>query len=89
MFEKLQQDFKGLFGSQQPNDEGADSYDVGRYRISDFFEQWGWDYSVSLIVIDSGLNENDIWDWNVIRFHNKLSYLKDKGKFEITVNKMN
>jgi len=41
---------------------------------------------VSLVVADSGLSEDVIQEWNVIRFYNKLSYLKDRGKFEITVN---
>lgn len=47
---------------------------------------WGWEYSVTLCVEDTGLSEDDIYNWNVLRFANKLSYLKDKGKFEISLN---
>ena len=86
MFEKLQHDYKKLFGITYEGDNGDVRGDRKRQAISGFFEHWGWEYSVSLTVIDSGLSEDEIYKWNVLRFHNKLSYLKDKGKFEISLN---
>lgn len=86
MFEKLQRDYRSLFANSEQSNRGVDDGSPGRFRISDFFEQWGWEYSVSLCIEDSGLNEDSIYEWNVLRFYNKLAYLKDKGKFEIALN---
>lgn len=86
MFQKLQFDYNYLFGEQPKSTKGVPEGDRERQRISGFLEQWGWDYSISQCVIDTGLSEDEIYDWNVIRFHNKLAYLKDKGKFEIALN---
>ena len=86
MFEKLQRDYSGLYGKQQSDVKRPLQDDDGRPRVSEFFERWGWEYSVSLCVQDSGLSEDDIYNWNVLRFASKLSYLKDKGKFEISLN---
>lgn len=82
IFDKLQRDYKSLFGRSDEADKRA----VRGQGVSGFFEQWGWDYSISLCVQDSGLSEDEIYKWNVIRFYNKLAYLKDKGKFEIELS---
>ncbi len=38
---------------------------------------------MSEVVKDTGLCEDIIEnEWNVIRYHNKLSYLKDKSKWQ-------
>jgi hypothetical protein len=36
---------------------------------------------MSEVVKDTLLNEDLIEKWNVLRYHNKLSYLKDKDKW--------
>ena len=75
-----------MFSSTNSNNSRNNEDDTGRFRVSDFFNQWGWEYSVTLCVSDSGLSEDEIYCWNVLRFYNKLAYLKDKGKFEIALN---
>jgi len=41
---------------------------------------------VSLCVADSGVSEDEIYEWTILRFYNKLAFLKGKGKFEIALN---
>jgi hypothetical protein len=38
------------------------------------------------VVADTNLTEDEVFNWSVIRYYNKLAYLKDKGKFEIALN---
>lgn len=38
------------------------------------------------MVRDTNLTEDDIFNWSVTRYYQKLAYLKDKGKFEIQLN---
>jgi len=71
--------------TKRTNTSAHEDYD-GRQRVSDFLENWGWEYSVSLCVADSGITEDEIYNWSIIRFYNKLAFLKDKGKFEIALN---
>jgi hypothetical protein len=75
-----------LFSEGNSNNSGDTKGDDGRLRISDFFERWGWEYSLGLVVKDTNLTEDQIFEWSVIRYYNKLAYLKDKGKFEIALN---
>lgn len=86
IIEQLQKDYSGLFRNSNGNNKRDGGRDEQRQGVSGFFEQWGWDYSISSVVADTNLTEEKIYDWNVIRFYNKLCYLKDKGKFEIEVN---
>ena len=82
----MHKNFSGLFQEGRKSDNGTLQNDDGRPRVSDFFERWGWEYSVGLVVRDTNLTEDDVFTWSVTRFYNKLAYLKDKGKFEIQLN---
>lgn len=75
-----------MFSGASQSNRGGESNDDGRLRVSDFFERWGWEYSVGLVVKDTNLTEDQIFEWSVTRYYNKLAYLKDKGKFEIALN---
>lgn len=75
-----------MFTPVYSNDEGNKGNDDGRPRVSDFFERWGFEYSVGLVVKDTNLTEDVVYSWSVLRYYNKLAYLKDKGKFEIQLN---
>jgi len=86
MFQELYRNYKGLFNSNAFSDERSKSNDDGRPRLSEFFERWGWEYSVGLVVQDTNLTEDDVYGWSVTRYYQKLAYLKDKGKFEIQLN---
>jgi hypothetical protein len=82
----LQRNFTNLFGKSGASNKRTDDDDEPRFRVSDFLERWGFEYSVSLVCQDTNLTEDEVYSWSVLRFFNKLSYLKDKGKFEIALN---
>jgi hypothetical protein len=81
LFEKLRSDYKNLFGGKPKDSKRTRADDDGRPRVPDFFERWGDEYWMSEVVKDTNLNEDDVWNWNVLRYYNKLSYLKDRGKY--------
>jgi hypothetical protein len=57
-----------------------------RKQSSNFFlEHFGWEYSIDQCRENAGVSEDEVYEWNVIRFMNKLMYLKQKGKFEIAL----
>lgn len=79
--------YPDMFTVEQSDSERDASRDSERQNISGFLEHWGWEYNVDLCRQATGLTENHIYtEWNVIELMNKLSYLKDKGKFEIALN---
>ncbi|HRG02513.1 MAG TPA: hypothetical protein PKZ75_15475, partial [Bacteroidia bacterium] len=78
LLQKLQDDYTNLFGGKRKSNKRDDE----RSGVSDFFERWGFEYWFSEVVKDSLVNEDEVWKWNVIRYYNKLSYLKDKAKYE-------
>jgi hypothetical protein len=87
LLEKMRTDYSTLFDEQSTNDSGVSERDTDRQRVSGFLEQWGWEYNVDQCAENERIKQDEVYlDWNVIRFLNKLSYLKDKGKFLIALN---
>jgi hypothetical protein len=83
----MRTDYSPLFGEEQPRDTEVNERDTERQRVSGFLEQWGWEYNIDLCAENDRVSWEHIYTkWNVIEFMNRLSYLKDKGKFLIALN---
>ena len=44
----------------------------------DFIQFWGWYAVIDDITDGDVFKEDEVWEWNVVRFLNRLSFLKDK-----------
>jgi hypothetical protein len=87
LLEKMRTDYSTLFDTEPTSDNGTDERDTDRQRVSGFLDQWGWEYNVDQCSENERIEPDRVYlEWNVIRFMNKLAYLKDKGKFLIALN---
>ncbi len=83
---ECRKDYSDLYRETKQVNPGEDGLDSGKSSVSSFLENWGWEYSVDQCRENAGITEDEVYtQWNVIQFMNKLSYLKDKGKFEIAL----
>lgn len=83
----MRSSYEPLFGEQQQSNSGTNERDNERQRIHGFLEQWGWEYNIDQCAESERVGWEYIYlNWNVIEFLNRLSYLKDKGKFLIAIN---
>lgn len=82
----MRTDNSGLFGDANESDKSNIKGSRERQRISNFLNQWGWEYNVDLVSQQMRISEDEVYKMNVTHFINKLSYLKDKGKFLIAIN---
>lgn len=39
-----------------------------------------------MIVQNTLLSENEVYQFNLYRYYNKLAYLKEEGKFQLELN---
>lgn len=79
--------YSELFGEQQQNNSEDMGRNTERQRVSGFLERWGWEYNIDLVAESERVGWEYIYiNWNVIELLNRLSYLKDKGKFLIALN---
>lgn len=84
--EKFYGSYKSLFGEK---DEGGDSEDEEDDRPDpieidnkSYIDRWGW-YETLYNLTNGDLTKWDIvLEWNVVRFLNTLSFIKDKQKRE-------
>jgi hypothetical protein len=79
----MRETYTNIFGETNADDSGTDAGNTDRQRVSNFLQNYGWEYNIDLCAE----NERITWDvlmneWNVIRFLNKIGYLQEKGKFE-------
>lgn len=85
--DEMRTTYSDLFGEQQQNDRRDNERDTERQRVSGFLDTWGWEYNIDLVAESERVGWEYIYiNWNVISFMNRLSYLKDKGKFLIALN---
>ncbi len=83
---QCREDYTSLYREPVKRDSEEDGMDSKKSSVSSFLENWGWEYSVDQCRENAGITEDEVYTkWNVIQFMNKLSYLKDKGKFEIAL----
>jgi hypothetical protein len=87
LLEEMRTGYNTLFDTEPESDNRDGDRDSKRQSVSGFLEQWGWEYNVDQCSENERISPDKVYlEWNVIRFLNKLSYLKDKGKFLIAVN---
>lgn len=82
----MRETYSGIFGESFETDTSISNGDTDRQRVSGFLEHWGWEYNIDQCAQNERITWDDVYMWNVTRFLNKISYLKDKGKFEIALN---
>ena len=61
-----------------PPSEGAGN--TGYDPRGDFLNFWGWYAVVDDITGGDPFKEDEVWSWGVVRFLNRLSYMKDKNE---------
>ena len=83
----LEQNFGSLFGSRE-SDSGEDSGNNGFNPRWDFERYWGWQHIIIEMSEGNPIIEDAIYEWEVIRFLNRLSYLKEKAQVEEQINRM-
>jgi hypothetical protein len=87
LLEKMRTDYSPLFGESSERVSEPNERDAERQGVSSFLDQWGWEYNIDLCAENDRVSWEHIYTrWNVIEFMNRLSYLKDKGKFLIALN---
>ena len=82
----MRETYQSVFGEQPTNHKSSDDRDNDRQRVSSFLEHWGWEYNIDQCAENERITWDEVYNWNVVVFMNKISYLKDKGKFEIALN---
>jgi hypothetical protein len=83
----LEQNFGSLFGSRE-SDTGESAGDNGFNPRGDFERYWGWQHIIIEMSEGNPIVEDAIYEWEVIRFLNRLSYLKEKAQVEEQINRM-
>ena len=85
--EQMRNEYSTLFNADSESNGTNDDGDKDESGASGFLERWGWEYNVDQCAENERLTHDEVYtNWNVIRFLNKLCYLKDKGKFLIALN---
>jgi hypothetical protein len=83
----MRETYTGIFSEESGVVSQDDGRDTERQRVSGFLEHWGWEYNIDLCAENERITWEEIYmNWNVVQFLTKISYLKDKGKFEIALN---
>jgi hypothetical protein len=82
----MRETYTGIFSEESGVVSADDGRDTERQRVSSFLEQWGWEYNIDQCVQNERVTWEVVYNWNLVQFMNKISYLKDKGKFEIALN---
>jgi hypothetical protein len=82
----MRETYTGIFSEESTIVSQDDGRDTERQRVSSFLEQWGWEYNIDQCVQNERVTWEVVYNWNLVQFMNKISYLKDKGKFEIALN---
>jgi hypothetical protein len=83
----LEQNFGSLFGGGE-NNSGTDGGDNAINPRGDFERYWGWQHIIIEMSEGNPIIEDAIYEWEVIRFLNRLSYLKEKAQVEEQINRM-
>ena len=82
----MRETYTGIFTEESRVVSQDDGRDTERQRVSGFIEQWGWEYNIDQCALNERVSWETVYNWNLVQFMNKISYLKDKGKFEIALN---
>ena len=72
---ELEFKYSGLFGGG-----GEDTEEQPRDESSEFRNYWGWYCLIDEITHGDALKEDEVYKWEVVRFLNRLCYIKDKNK---------
>ena len=82
----MRETYSGIFGEPIEINSDVSDGNNDRQRVHGFLDHWGWEYNIDLCAENERITWDDVYLWNVTRFLNKISYLKDKGKFLIALN---
>lgn len=77
--EALDGKYRGLFKSAGGN-QGTGTGDFTHDPRRDFIDFWGWYAVVDDVTGGDPFKEDEVWSWGVVRFLNRLSYMKDKNE---------
>jgi hypothetical protein len=83
----LDKGYGGLY--EQPEDNKRKDAGITRNDIRrSFYDYWGWEATIDEITMGQPWLEDEIYNWNVVRFLNKLAYMKDKNELEQSINRL-
>ena len=80
--------YGSLFGSEESN-KRTDGRNPPTDIRREFFEYWGWYATVDEITMGQPWLEDEIFEWSITRFYNRLAYMKDKGEMEKAIARLN
>ena len=83
----LDNKYPDLFGSNEDNSLPT----IGTTRASlrqELFSRWNWYATVDELTGGQVWREDGIFEWPVIRFLNRLAYMKDKGEMEVKMSRL-
>lgn len=75
--------------SAEGTEESEEVIEIKPSITNNFYSYWGWQITLDKMTQGDATKEDEILDWTVIKFLNKLSYLKDKHDFEIEQIRLN
>ena len=73
--------FGSLFAIEE-DDSGTDGRNKPTSIKREFFDYWGWYATVDEITMGQPWLEDEIFEWSITRFYNRLAYMKDKNEME-------
>ena len=76
--------YRNLYELSESDDSGDDSVVERREpEIKGFVDHWGWIYVVYQLAEFYRTSEDYIYELNIFELYNKLSFMKDKGAYDI------
>ena len=84
-------EFDGRFGTLFTSEEDNSGQNGGNKPSSirrEFFEYWGWYATVDEITMGQPWLEDEIFEWSITRFYNRLAYMKDKNECEAAIARL-
>lgn len=67
----------------EETDEGGEEANKEIAVGNNFYQYWGWQIAIDTITKGDATKEDEVLNWNIVKFLNKLSYLKDKHDYEV------
>lgn len=63
--------------------------DTEESGLDSFVNHWGWRYVTYQMSVFYNRTEDDIYRWNVYRYLSSVSFMKDKGEYDIALAEQN
>jgi hypothetical protein len=75
-FQRINNEFEGLFGITDGEEEGVDRH------TESFSKSFGWIYNCKMVSEFENISMNQAWELPVYQFLNDLNYLKIKRELD-------